>query len=194
MSTRNDYWRSAVADCRFERASRPKIITDALIPRVVGKSTPCHPVLVRHRRSPAEKCFRICSNRVAQPLAIALDDFADLVRDDCWRRRCVECGLEHVSEPAHLRICSVGIDVLNLSRHRCIDDARLNDGHADVERLDFLCERFAQRLERGFRCGVPQRAVQPAIRPAIDVMLMMQPRRCCRMCGSHAGISRSAPK
>ena len=128
-----------------------------------------------------------------QLLCATFDDLANLLRDDCWRRRLLERRLEHVAEAADLRVRGVCVRLLDSPGHGSVDDPWLNDCDADIEGLYLLGERFTERFERKFRSGVRRQGEQ-AIRPATDVTLMMHPLCLFRMSGSQARIERSAPK
>jgi hypothetical protein len=83
---------------------------------------------------------------MAQGLRAALDDVADLLRDDGRRGRMLERRSEHVAKALNLRVLRIDRCVFDASSHPGVDDARLHDGDSHIERPHLLRERLARRL------------------------------------------------
>src|SRR5215213_9831991 len=120
-----------------------KVALDTLVPCAIVGGAPVNPLLIAHRGAPLQEGLGVRPDRVPQLPGTALDNVADLLPDQEWGCRVLQRRGEQASDTARVRVRrSVGY-FPETSGHRCVNNARLDNGHPDVEHFRLLRQSLA---------------------------------------------------
>ena len=122
----------------FRMSVQAKIVLDALVPGSVVEGAPVDPLFIRHGGTPSEKRHRIGAHGMPELPRFAVNDLANLFRDQGRRCRILEGRPKHTGKASTLRVVRLAGRCLDAPRHGGIDNARLEDRDPNVEGFHLL--------------------------------------------------------